>query len=104
MERLAQRIVAENLSVRTVEELVALGEEGTPEKPHRTKRAGQFQPELNGLATRLMDRFETKVKVVMGQKKGRISIDFGSIDDLNRILTMINEQSVNVSRETSDDK
>lgn len=102
MERLAQRIVAENLSVRAVEELVAMGVDDTSEKPSRTQRTKRYQSELNGLAVRLMDRFETKVKVVMGQKKGRISIDFGSIEDLNRILNMINEENVDVSRETSE--
>ncbi|QRV02179.1 ParB/RepB/Spo0J family partition protein [Arcanobacterium phocisimile] len=101
MERLAQRIVAENLSVRAVEELVAMDDGGdTPKKTARS-RTSRYQPELTGLAVRLMDRFDTRVKVVMGQKKGRISIDFGSIDDLNRILEMINESSVDVSRETS---
>lgn len=100
MERLAQRIVAENLSVRAIEELVALGEGGEQVKKPGSHRSSQYQPELSELASRLMDRFETKVKVVMGQKKGRISIDFGSIDDLNRILDLLDEESIDVSRET----
>ncbi|WP_216388613.1 ParB/RepB/Spo0J family partition protein [Arcanobacterium phocae] len=101
MERLAQRIVAENLSVRAVEELVSMGEDGVPEKQPRAHHTKRYQSELNSLAVRLMDRFDTKVKVVMGQKKGRISIDFGSIEDLNRILGMLNEENVDVSRETA---
>ena len=85
-ERLAERTVAEGLSVRTVEEIVAMGDD-TPEKPARrpvTKRP--VAPALQHLADRLSDLFDTRVKVELGQKKGKIVVEFGSIDDLERIV------------------
>lgn len=87
MERLAQRIVAEGLSVRTTEEIVALGgdeEDATPKK--RTPRAGLRSAALDDLGARLSDRFETRVKVSLGKSKGKMTIEFASVEDLNRIL------------------
>lgn len=87
MEALAQRIVAEGISVRQTEELVALGED-----PQNTvKRRGRTKtviPELREVANRLAERFDTKVKVDMGKRKGTIKIDFGSLEDLERILAL----------------
>lgn len=90
-DRLAHRIVAEGLSVRAVEEIVTLMG-SRPQKPQRPKgpRAGaRLSPALNGLATRLSDRFETRVKVDLGQKKGKITVEFASVDDLQRILSTL---------------
>ncbi len=86
MERLAQRIVAEGLSVRAVEEIVALG--GDEAKPARRvpPRAGDRNEALDHLASRLSDRFETRVKVALGKSKGRLTVEFASVQDLNRIL------------------
>jgi ParB family transcriptional regulator, chromosome partitioning protein len=86
-ERLAQRIVAEGLSVRTVEEIVAVGGEAERERPRRTKRP--VAPKLEVLASRLSERFETRVKVDLGRSKGRIIVEFGSIDDLERIVALM---------------
>jgi ParB family chromosome partitioning protein len=90
-DRLARRIVAEGLSVRAVEEIVTLM--GTsPEKPARAKgpRAGsRVSPALSELATRLSDRFETRVKVDLGKSKGKITVEFASMEDLERILTTL---------------
>ena len=86
MERLAQRIVAEGLSVRTTEEIVALGEAAAAPERRRRPLVSAAQPQLNGLATRLADRFDTRVKVQMGARKGRITIDFATLEDLDRIL------------------
>ncbi|MGZ4608782.1 MAG: ParB/RepB/Spo0J family partition protein [Actinomycetes bacterium] len=87
-ERLAPRIVAEGLSVRTVEEIVALG--GDEAKPARARRANKpVAPKLEVLANRLADRFETRVKVDLGRSKGRIVVEFGSIDDLERIVALM---------------
>jgi ParB family chromosome partitioning protein len=84
-DRLAQRIVAEGLSVRAVEEIVAMSE---PAKPGRKPRAGRrVAPALTELATRLSDRFETRVKVDLGQKRGKIVVEFASIEDLERIVS-----------------
>lgn len=89
MERLAQRIVAEGLSVRTTEEIVALGDEPTAPEMRRRPRTGAYTAELNEIATRLADRFDTRVKIGMGQRKGKINIEFASIEDLNRILDVL---------------
>jgi len=84
-EDLAQRIVAEGLSVRATEEIVALAGSETPVKKLAARRAKPRSPGLEDLADRLSDRFETRVKVDLGRRKGRITIEFGSVDDLERI-------------------
>ncbi len=88
-ERLAHRIVAEGLSVRAVEEIVTLGDDTIEVKTaqNRTKRA--IAPGLQDLAGRLSDRFETRVRVDLGRTRGRISIDFASLDDLHRIVGLL---------------
>jgi ParB family transcriptional regulator, chromosome partitioning protein len=84
-ERLAHRIVAEGLSVRAVEEIVTLGDTGTPARTsHRTTRP--TAPALISLASRLSDHFETRVKVELGRTKGKITLEFASVDDLERIV------------------
>jgi ParB family chromosome partitioning protein len=88
MERLAGRIVAEGLSVRAVEEVVALGD--GPAKPIRRRpRPGGRTSELDHLASRLGDRLDTRVTVALGRNKGRLSIDFASVEDLNRIIALM---------------
>jgi ParB family chromosome partitioning protein len=87
-DRLAHRIVAEELSVRTVEEIVKLlNSEPTTVKKTAAPRAGRrISPALTHLATRLSDRFDTRVKVDLGQKRGKIVVEFASMEDLERIL------------------
>lgn len=85
-ERLAERIVAEGLSVRTVEEIVMLGEEGATKKPRRPAAPRPIAPALRVLADRLSDRFETRVKVELGRSKGKIVVEFATVDDLERIV------------------
>jgi len=91
-ERLAQRVVAEGLSVRAVEELVTLGDHR--EKTARQRRQSKIvAPKAKDLADRLSDHFETRVKVELGRTKGKIIIEFATIDDLERIVALIgNEQ------------
>jgi ParB family transcriptional regulator, chromosome partitioning protein len=89
MERLAQRIVAEGLSVRAVEEIVALGDGPVAKPLKRRPRAGSHTSELDDLAARLGDRLDTRVAIALGRSKGRLSIDFASVDDLNRIITLL---------------
>ncbi|MFF3908186.1 ParB/RepB/Spo0J family partition protein [Streptomyces sp. NPDC001848] len=90
-DRLAHRIVAEGLSVRAVEEIVTL----MGSRPHSAPRAkgpragARVSPALSDLATRLSDRFETRVKVDLGQKKGKITVEFASMEDLERILSTL---------------
>ncbi|HET7278024.1 MAG TPA: ParB/RepB/Spo0J family partition protein [Dermatophilaceae bacterium] len=88
MERLAQRIVAEGLSVRSVEEIVALSSEDRPTKSRRP-RAGTRHPQLDDVAARLADQLETRVAIALGQRKGKVTIEFASVEDLNRILDVM---------------
>ncbi|MFD9905784.1 ParB/RepB/Spo0J family partition protein [Streptomyces sp. NPDC059063] len=90
-DRLAHRIVAEGLSVRAVEEIVTLMGSRPQSKPKaKGPRAGtRLSPALSHLATRLSDRFETRVRVDLGQKKGKIVVDFASLEDLERILSTL---------------
>jgi ParB family chromosome partitioning protein len=87
MERLAQRIVAEGLSVRNVEEIVTLGGDEAPRA--RKPRAGGRHPQLDDLAARLSDRFDTRVRIDLGQRKGKLTVEFASVEDLNRIVDML---------------
>jgi len=90
-ERLASRIVAEGLSVRAVEEIVAVGsDDSAPRRAVRTGVKSPTAPGLRHLADRLSDLFETRVKVELGQRKGKIVVEFASIDDLERIVKVMN--------------
>ena len=86
MERMAQRVVAEGLSVRTVEELVTLGEDGGGATRRNAPRPGARRPQLDELAADLSDRLDTRVRIALGQRKGRLTVEFASLEDLNRIL------------------
>lgn len=86
-DRLATRIVAEGLSVRAVEELVAVGDTGKPARKGPARRP--VAPALEDLAGRLSDRFETRVRVDLGKSRGRIVVEFASIDDLERIVALM---------------
>ena len=88
-ERLAQRIVAEGLSVRAVEEIVSLGGDPEPTARRTAPVAGQRNEALDHLAARLSDRFETRVKVSLGKSRGRLTVEFASVQDLNRILASL---------------
>ncbi|GAB3873697.1 ParB/RepB/Spo0J family partition protein [Terrabacter terrigena] len=88
MERMAQRIVAEGLSVRNVEELVALGEGNDAPKPRRP-RAGGRHPQLDDFTSNLSDHLETRVAIALGQRKGKITVEFASMEDLRRILGLM---------------
>ena len=85
MERLAQRVVAEGLSVRATEELVALHEEPEP-GPDQPRVLRARSTPLPALSTRLSDAFDTRVKVTRGAKKGRITIEFAGDEDLARLV------------------
>ena len=88
-ETLASRIVAEGLSVRATEEAVSLAlAEGAPAKKV-VRRTKPHSPGLSELADRLSDHFETRVRVDIGRRKGRILIEFATVDDLERIVAMI---------------
>jgi ParB family chromosome partitioning protein len=87
-DRLAQRVVAEGISVRGLEELVAIGETGSAGGTRGARRR-PVAPGLSDLADRLSDRLETRVKVDLGQRKGKITVEFASLDDLRRIVDIM---------------
>jgi ParB family chromosome partitioning protein len=100
-ERLASRIVAEGLSVRAVEEIVALNE---PTKAPRKPRAGRrLSPALQDIATRLSDHFETRVRVDLGQKRGKIIVEFASVEDLERIVAAMSPRGAEPSSDTAEE-
>ena len=94
-ERLAERIVAEGLSVRATEEAVTLTNRYPEEEPKPApKRKPINAPGLDKVAERLADSFDTRVTVSMGKKKGRIVVEFGSVDDLERIVGLMEKQEL----------
>ncbi len=90
-DRLAQRVVAEGISVRGLEEIVAVGD-GDAATP-RTVRRRPTAPGLADLAERLSDRFETRVRVDLGKSKGKITVEFGSMEDLKRIIDVMDPRN-----------
>jgi ParB family chromosome partitioning protein len=96
-ERLASRIVAEGLSVRAVEEIVSVGGDEDKPKPRSPRGSGNTPtaPGLNHLANRLSDIFETRVKVELGRHKGKIVVEFATLDDLERIVNAMAPPSAN---------
>lgn len=95
-DRLAARVIAEGISVRGLEEIVAVGVDETDEG--ETVRFRARRPSAPGLADlndRLSDRLDTRVKVTMGKSKGRIAIEFASLGDLERIVGIIDPRNRN---------
>ena len=92
-ERLAARITAEGLSVRTVEEIVALGGDDAPRKRAPAGRH-PVAPGLLRLADRLSDVFDTRVKVEMGRHKGKIIVEFATPEDLERIVKAMSPEAI----------
>ena len=89
-EEMATRVVAEGLSVRGVEEAVQVAHSDGDDGKGRSPRAKRPVPQgLSELADRLSDRFETRVKVDMGRAKGKVTIEFATLDDLHRIVGII---------------
>ena len=89
MERLAQRIVAEGMSVRATEEAVTLHREPATQPKNNIPRPGARHERLDYLASSLSDRLDTNVKISLGARKGRVSIEFASVEDLNRIMDVL---------------
>ncbi|SFR67329.1 chromosome partitioning protein, ParB family [Agromyces sp. CF514] len=89
MQRFADKIVNEELSVRAAE---AAATTQAPTAPRIKPAAGKRQDFLDDLATRMGDRLNTRVRIALGARKGQISIDFATVQDLRRILTDLGEE------------
>ncbi|QDZ15532.1 ParB/RepB/Spo0J family partition protein [Humibacter ginsenosidimutans] len=87
MQKIADKIVNEDLSVRAAEALVS----STPKAVKPKPAAGKRQGHLDELAERLGDRLNTRVKIALGARKGQVTIEFASVQDLNRILEELGE-------------
>ena len=89
-DRLAARVVAEGISVRALEEIVKFGDTGDPATSRsRTPGRTVSAPRLADLAARLSERYDTRVKVDLGKAKGKITVEFATIDDLERIVGLM---------------
>ncbi|HAG61035.1 MAG TPA: ParB/RepB/Spo0J family partition protein [Arthrobacter sp.] len=95
MERLAQKIVAEGMSVRATEEAVTLYQDPAKPAKNNIPRPGARHERLDYLASSLSDRLDTSVKISLGVRKGRVSIEFASVEDLNRIMEVLAPGSEN---------
>lgn len=84
-DRMAARVVAEGISVRGLEEMIAVADDANA-TPIRSRRARASAPAVADLAARLSDLYDTRVKVDLGRSKGRITIEFASLPDLERIV------------------
>ncbi len=87
IEKLAQRIVAEGLSVRDVEEIVSSG--GANIKNASTREKAIPAPRLKEVADHLSDKYDTRVTVELGKSKGKITIEFADKEDLERINKLL---------------
>lgn len=91
-EELASRIVAEGLSVRATEEAVTLANRDGGATPTPPRRKPIQMPGLQDVAERLSTAFDTRVTVALGKRKGKIVVEFGSVDDLQRIIDLMTAQ------------
>lgn len=91
MEVLAQRIVAEGLSVRASEEAVVLLNRG--DSVNVSRATSRVAPEFIEVAERLGDRLDTKVNITVGKRKGKLSVEFANQEDLDRILALLGVKS-----------
>ena len=87
-DRLATRVVAEGLSVRALEEIVTVGPESA-KRPAARQSARPSAPRLADLAARLSERYDTRVKVDLGRSKGKVTVEFATLEDLERIVELM---------------
>ena len=88
IEALANRIIAEGLTVRAVEEIVSTG--AAKLKGGSVKRGKIIAPRLKEISDQLSDTLDTRVSVELGKQKGKIVIEFATMEDLERITKLIN--------------
>ena len=87
-DRLATRVVAEGLSVRALEEIVTVGPESA-KRPAVRQSPKLSAPRLADLAARLSERYDTRVKVDLGRSKGKVTVEFATLEDLERIVELM---------------
>jgi ParB family chromosome partitioning protein len=92
-EELAARIVAEGLSVRATEEAVTLANRDDTGPPPAPRRKPIHMPGLQDVAERLSTAFDTRVTVSLGKRKGKIVVEFGSVEDLQRIVDLMSSSN-----------
>jgi ParB family chromosome partitioning protein len=92
-EALAARIIAEGMSVRATEEAVTIANRSEPRQPAPPRRKPIQMPGLQDVAERLSSAFDTRVTVSLGKRKGKIVVEFGSVDDLQRIVDLMNSST-----------
>ncbi|MEO6886041.1 MAG: ParB/RepB/Spo0J family partition protein [Jatrophihabitantaceae bacterium] len=104
-DEIATRIVAEGLSVRATEEVVALHASGHVARKNARKSPTHriTAPAVTELASKLSDAFDTRVRVELGRRKGKITVEFASIDDLERIVAVMAPQLATNRRPTGQD-
>lgn len=93
MERLAQRIVAEGMSVRAAEEAASLSKRGKPGRRPAARAQERHRERLDYIADAFSDKLDTSVKINLGARKGRMTIEFASVEDLNRIISVLDPQA-----------
>ncbi len=91
-DRLASRVVAEGLSVRALEEIVAVGPDGEPKRSTTRRGPTLSAPRLAEIASRLSDRYDTRVKIDLGRSKGKVVIEFATVEDLERIVRLMDQK------------
>jgi ParB family chromosome partitioning protein len=89
IENLANKIVAEGLTVRAVEEIVATG--GAKVKAGSLRSGKIIAPKLKQISDQLADHLDTRVSVELGKQKGKIVIEFATVEDLERIVKRVTE-------------
>lgn len=92
-DRLAGRVVAEGISVRSLEEIIAVGDDSEDDRGPRIRPPRPTAPGLTELNDRLSDRLDTSVRITMGKTKGKIAIEFASLGDLERIVSVIDPRN-----------
>ena len=87
IEKLANRIVAEGLSVRTVEEIIAISKPSS--KTKKPSSAKKSSPELKELGEKIGDVLDTRVRIESNGGKGEIIVEYSGAEDLQRLVKLI---------------
>ena len=89
IETLAQKIVNEGLSVRATEELVNHASGTADVKERKTPQPQKHRERLDYIAEAFADKLDTSVKILLGARKGKMTIEFANVEDLNRIIRVL---------------